>query len=207
MARRSTGHPVRPAAVRFAFPRPADTGPHEALFQAPLTFDHPRNELELDAATLRLPQRQADPWLRELVERHAGALIQQLRPPGAFAARVSAALSSAIQSGTDDLASVAGALAVSERTLQRRLAAEGVAFRALADEARRHLACQYLADGMNLAEIALVLGFSEQAAFQQGLRALDRHHPGPIPALGGVIGQSGSPRVKTVGRRRATIAA
>jgi AraC-like DNA-binding protein len=167
MARRSTGHPVRPAAVRFSFARPADTRPHEAVFQAPLAFDHPRNELEFDAATLALPQRQADPWLRALIERHARALSERMRPQGAFAGRVSTVLGEAIQAGGGDLASVARALSVNERTLQRRLTAEGVSFRALADEARRHLACQYLADGMNLADIALVLGFSEQAAFQR----------------------------------------
>ncbi len=167
MARRSTGHPVRPTAVRFSFARPTDTKPHEAVFQAPLAFDHPRNELEFDAATLALPQREADPWLRALIERHARALSERLRPRGEFAGRVSAALGQAIQAGAGDLASVARALSISERTLQRRLTAEGVSFRVLVDEARRHLACGYLTDGMSLADIALVLGFSEQAAFQR----------------------------------------
>jgi AraC-like DNA-binding protein len=167
MARRSTGHPIRPTAVRFAFGRPTDTRPHEALFQAPLVFDHPRNELELDAATLRLPQREADPWLRQLIERHARALSDRLRAHGEFAARVSAVLGGCLQAGGGDLASVARALSVSERTLQRHLTAEGVSFRRLVDQARRHLACQYLADGMTLADIALMLGFSEQTAFQR----------------------------------------
>jgi AraC-like DNA-binding protein len=183
MARRSTGHPVRPTAVRFAFARPADTRPHEALFRAPLTFDHPRNELELDAATLRLPQREADPWLRDLIERHARALGERLRPAGEFAARVSAELNRAIQAGAIDLASVAQALSIGERTLQRRLTGEGVSFRALVDEARRHLACQYLAVGMNLADIALVLGFSEQAAFQRAFVRWTGTTPGQFRRL------------------------
>ncbi|HVT07341.1 MAG TPA: AraC family transcriptional regulator [Polyangia bacterium] len=167
MARRSTGHPISPVAVRFAFPRPGDTRAHETAFQAPLVFDHPRNELELDEATLRLPQRTADPWLHELIERHARAALAQLQRPEALAARVTELLGRAIQGGTGDLASVARALSMPPRTLQRRLAAEGVSFRRLADDVRRALACQLLRNGVGLAEIALLLGFSEQAPFQR----------------------------------------
>jgi len=168
MARRSTGVDVKPASVRFAFPRPANVAPHEALFQCPLLFDHPRNELELDAETLSLPQRTADAWLRTLVEKHGQALLERLGERPGFAAEVTAALSVELQTGRGDLASVGRALALSERTLQRRLAQEGVSFRALTDEVRRGLATQYLADGrVSLSEIALMLGFSEQAAFQR----------------------------------------
>lgn len=167
MARRSTGQPIRPVAVRFAFARPADTRPHEAVFQAPLEFNHPRNELELDGPTLRLPQRTADPWLRELVERHARLALARLWPREALSGRVAELLGRAIPAGAGGLSSVARAMSMTERTLQRRLAAEGVSFRRLADDVRRALACQLLADGVGLAEIALMLGFSEQAPFQR----------------------------------------
>jgi AraC-like DNA-binding protein len=168
MARRSTGVDVRPTLVRLAFPRPANTGPHEALFGCPLLFDHARNELELDAATLDLPQRAADPWLRTLVEKQGQALLARLGQPPGFAAEVTAALTIEVQKGRGDLASVGRALALSKRTLQRRLDQEGVSFRALTDEVRCGLATQYLVGGRTgLSEIALLLGFSEQAAFQR----------------------------------------
>ena len=168
MARRSTGVEVRPAFVRFAFPRPANIRPHEALFQCPLRFDHPRNELELDAATLELPQRAADDWLRALIEKQAQALHERLGERTPFAAAVATALTIEIQKGRGDLASVGHALALGKRTLQRRLDQEGVSFRALTDEVRRGLAAQHLAEGrLSLSEIALLLGFSEQAAFQR----------------------------------------
>jgi AraC-like DNA-binding protein len=168
LARRSTGLEVKPAFVRFAFPRPADIRPQETLFRCPLLYDHPRNELELDAATSGLPQRTADAWLRTLVERHARALLERLGARPRFASEVTAALSVELQKGRGDLTSVGHALALSKRTLQRRLDAEGVSFRALTDEVRRGLATQYLADGhVSLSEIALLLGFSEQASFQR----------------------------------------
>ena len=168
MARRSTGVDVAPVCVRFTFPRPADVTAHEALFRSPLVFAHGRNELELDGETLRLPQRAADPWLRELVEGHARALLARLDAPSPLARRVVEALGLAVQRGEADLSSVARALATTERTLQRQLASEGLRFRALVDDVRRELATRYLADRRHsLAQIALLLGFSEQAAFQR----------------------------------------
>lgn len=115
-----------------------------------------------------LPQRAADAWLRTLVEKHGQALLARLGQRPRFAAEVTAALSVELQKGRGDLASVGRALALSKRTVQRRLDQEGVSFRALIDEVRRGLATQYLADGrVSLSGIALLLGFSEQAAFQR----------------------------------------
>jgi AraC-like DNA-binding protein len=168
MGRRSTGVDVTPSCVRFAFERPTDTAAYGPLFGTRLVFGHSRNELELDDATLALPQRAADPWLRELVEARAHALLDHLGARGAFTGEVTTALGMAIQRGQADLATVSRALGVSERTLQRRLGEEGLTFRALADAARRDLALQYLADrGNSLSQVALILGFSEQAAFHR----------------------------------------
>jgi AraC-like DNA-binding protein len=168
MARRSTGVDLVPAQVRFAFPRPADTSAHEELFRSPIVFDHHRNELEFDPATLRLPQRSADLWLHKVVEAHAQAALERLGVRKPFVQQVASALGVAVQQGDGDLRHVARALAMTERTLQRRLAEEGVQFRALVDDVRRGLALRYLADrSMSLTEIALMLGFSEQAAFHR----------------------------------------
>jgi AraC-like DNA-binding protein len=179
MARRSTGVEVVPACVRFAFPAPPDTRPHQTLFRSPLVFDHPRNELELDAATLRLPQRTADPWLRAVLDQHAAAALAALGGGSQLSAQLGAALAGALPFGNADLATMARALDLSARTLQRRLRAEGLVFRAVVDDARRALAQRYLADPRHtLAQITLMLGFSEQAAFQRAFRRWTGVTPG-----------------------------
>jgi AraC-like DNA-binding protein len=184
MARRSTGVDVTPSCVRFAFPRPVPPSaadPYGPLFGERLVFDHPRNELDLDGATLALPQRAADPWLRELVEAHARDLLGRVGARGTFADDVARALGLAIQRGQGDLSSVAGALGLSARTLQRRLGHEGLTFRRLADEARHALAVRYLADErQSLSQIALMLGFSEQAAFQRAFVRWTGTTPGQL---------------------------
>jgi AraC-like DNA-binding protein len=52
------------------------------------------------------------------------------------------------------------------RTLQRRLAAEGVSYRELVDLARREAAERLLADrSLAVSEVGYLLGFSEPSAF------------------------------------------
>lgn len=66
---------------------------------------------------------------------------------------------------------VARALHQSTRTLQRRLAERGMSWQQLLDRTREQLARQYLRDpGLSLAEIGLLLGYSEQSAFTRAFR-------------------------------------
>jgi AraC-like DNA-binding protein len=69
------------------------------------------------------------------------------------------------------LADAADALALSRRTLVRRLEDEGLGYQDLLDEARNELACWYLRHtSMSLGEISEKLGFSDQASFSRGFR-------------------------------------
>jgi AraC-like DNA-binding protein len=56
-------------------------------------------------------------------------------------------------------------LGLTARSLQRRLQDEGTSFQALRDETRRSLADRYLGQGLSVAEISFLLGFSEPSAF------------------------------------------
>ena len=65
------------------------------------------------------------------------------------------------------MATVAAELCVTERTLHRRLAAEGTSYRALLDEVRATLAAELLGSGLTVEETARRLGYSEAAAFSR----------------------------------------
>ena len=57
-------------------------------------------------------------------------------------------------------------LGLSERTLARRLEAQGYTFNSMLDEVRRELALAAVREsGLSLAEIALSLGFAEASTF------------------------------------------
>jgi AraC-like DNA-binding protein len=69
---------------------------------------------------------------------------------------------------------VAQRLAMSPRTLQRRLAEERTSFDVLREEMRRQVGETYLADPtLSIGELAFLLGFSEPGAFH---RAFKRWH-------------------------------
>ena len=66
---------------------------------------------------------------------------------------------------------IATILGMSERTLHRRLAAEGTSFQHLLDDTRRELAQHYLGQrNLSLADIAYLLGFTDQSSFFRASR-------------------------------------
>lgn len=67
----------------------------------------------------------------------------------------------------------------SPRTLQRLLADHGTTFQAVLDETRRRLAEELIAaPHVSLAEVAFVLGYSEQSAFQRAFKRWTGYSPG-----------------------------
>ena len=135
-------------------------------------FLQPLNFLEVDAALVDRPNPTSDPRLSRVIERHAEALLEARPLPVASASeRVRSLLARAIGEGEITLAAIAAKSKMSERSLQRRLADEGVTFDALLDEVRRDLALRYLADPkIAVAEVAYLLGYSEPSPFHRAFK-------------------------------------
>ncbi|RZI84810.1 MAG: AraC family transcriptional regulator [Rubrivivax sp.] len=179
LARDMTGHPVATLAVHFVNPAPADLSPYEAFFGGPVLFEQPNTRVLLRSADLALPMRKSDPALLALLDQQAERLLQEVAALPEAAERWRATLVSLIRSGQTSLAALARAHHMSPRSLQRRLAEQGVSFQRLLDDTRRQLADAYLRDPtLELAEIALLLGYSEQSAFTRAFR----HWSGVAPA-------------------------
>ena len=66
---------------------------------------------------------------------------------------------------------IATKLGLSERTLARRLTAEGLSFGEILDSMRRDLATYYLEDpNLQVSQIAWLLGFQQPSAFSHACR-------------------------------------
>jgi AraC-like DNA-binding protein len=77
----------------------------------------------------------------------------------------------ALPSGSPTEEAIARTLAMSQRTLQRRLAREGTSFGGVLDTTRRDLAFHHLANpARQVSEIAYLLGFAEAASFNRAFR-------------------------------------
>ena len=80
--------------------------------------------------------------------------------------------------GRANAETVAKALALSVRSLSRRLCEEGTTFTEVVDQLRRSFALQYLKDpGFASAQIAWLLGYEGQTSFNHAFRRWTGHSP------------------------------
>ena len=83
-----------------------------------------------------------------------------------------------LTAGRPDIRSVAAELAMSERSLQRRLTDEGVSFQALVTQTRHQMALRHLADNsLTLIEVAYLLGYEDQNSFFRAFRQWEAQTP------------------------------
>lgn len=157
--------------VEFAHPRPADIREHERIFECPVEFDAAACQLVIARGVWDMPRAGADPALFSVLETHARMLLEQLPTPVDLAGRVREAIEAELRGGDPRLESVARRLAMSPRTLQRRLRDEGIHFNDLLDTMRFRAAKSYLAKGdVAGTEVAYLLGFSEPSSFNRAFK-------------------------------------
>ena len=157
------GLPLERLTVRL--PAPADDARWREVFGVAPQFGVARNTAVLASAALDLPLPQADELTAAMTERQCRELVDRRRRRSGVAGLVRDEL---VRSPADmpDADAVAAALAVSERTLRRRLADEGTSFRALVEEVREALAEELLATGsLSVEQVARRLGYAETASF------------------------------------------
>jgi AraC-like DNA-binding protein len=136
-----------------------------------VSFGNAMTSVRFSADFLRLPIRNSDPGLKALLEQQAEAQLKALPETDQFEETLNQALIRALHDGVPTLEQVALRLSMSNRTLQRRLGERGLNYQALLDRTRSELARRYLADrNLSLSEIALLLAFSEQSAFNRAFK-------------------------------------
>jgi AraC-like DNA-binding protein len=165
-----TNRDLRPLALELRFPPPADVQPYQDAFKCPLRFTAPLNALLFARADVTLPLPTANAELAGVHERIASEHLQRL-DHAQTCHRTRAVIIRHLQDGEPRRPKIAAILGMSERTLQRRLTAEGTSFQRLLDDTRRELAQHYLGQSnVSLADIAYLLGFSNQSSFFRASR-------------------------------------
>ena len=185
-ARRATGVDVTPVEVTFEHPEPPSTAEHERIFRCPITFDSDATAIHFSSESMALPTRDGgDRELVEVLERHAETLLAKLPPRQAFSSRVRAAMTLLLASGDVTIDRVAADLGMSARSVQRRLQGEATSFQRVLDDLRREIAIEYLKERTSsIAEVALLLGFSDQTAFHRAFVRWTGRTPGDVRRAG-----------------------
>lgn len=166
------GRQFRPLDMGFPYPQPPVLDEYQRIFQCRLEFDAPCFSLSINNSELDRPLPQADPELRQMMEgkaaRRAAELGLEADP---FIAQLRRSLAAQLTQQLPDMDSAAAALNISARTLQRRLGERQTHFKGVLDDTRRDLAIGYVRDlQLSLVEVAFLLGFSEQSAFNRAFR-------------------------------------
>ncbi|MFK8025077.1 MAG: AraC family transcriptional regulator ligand-binding domain-containing protein [Ilumatobacter sp.] len=165
------GLTLTPRAVSFAHSTSPSFDAASAYFRCPVRYGQDIDALHFDAATLNSPTRLGDEALSGyLLDRLDDELRVTLAERG-IEARVRHAVANGLADGVPPMRVVAGRLAMSERTLHRRLGDEGLRYQDLVVEVRRTVATALLTTtDHSLVDVAFLTGFSDQSAFQRAFK-------------------------------------
>ncbi len=198
-ARQLSGAPCLPERAWFAHAAPAEPrGLFAAIGTDRVRWNAGKNGVALPQAVLDLPLSTADPTLLALMDRQAEQALAGRAAPTRFLGDVKARIAAGLDAAPPAIETLAAQLRLSRRTLQRRLADEGVSFQGLVDDVRRERALELVADPRRpLGEVAFQLGYAELSPF---LRAF-RRWTGTTPATWRTRSTEVAPPVTGRGRR------
>jgi AraC-like DNA-binding protein len=168
--RHFSGVAITPLGVCLRQAEPAYHERYAVVFGCPVVFDAPVNSIRFRAQDAALKLLSANGQVGGWLESAAESALTQLDATG-LAARVRLELGRLLHDGEPTLAQMASTLCLSERTLQRRLTAEGLSFSRLLDDLRSESAQSKLGRGhSNVPELAYLLGFADANSFYRAFR-------------------------------------
>lgn len=170
IGRTGTGLPLRPVRLQFARD-PQDRAVFEAHFGCEVVFGADANRIVFDNESMSRPFRTANADVLALLLPGLEAGLAQLTGHGTnsvFIEQVRSVIRRQMQGRRAMVGTVAASLALSPRTLQRRLGDNGSTFQRLLDGVRHQVALELLrSTALDNGEIAFLLGFEELNSFHR----------------------------------------
>jgi AraC-like DNA-binding protein len=170
LCRMCYGESFNPLRITMRRPELPDPAPFAEHFRAPIQYSGNEDSVCIGKADAlaALPTANAE------VARANEKIVQEYLARfdrSSVAMQVRARLTEQLSSGHTTQESVADALHMSLRSLQRHLKNEKTSYKDLLDETRRELAAHYMAEShRSINEITYLLGFSEPSNFSRAFR-------------------------------------
>jgi AraC-like DNA-binding protein len=149
-----------------AFQHPSDGRPIADWFGCDVSYAQPVNTLAFDGDTVRLPFRHADATHFAAIVAAAARTLDAVAPARTIADEARAVLRER-RTQRMTLASLAGLLGLSERSLQRKLADDGVTFRQLLDEVRIEALTEQTPLAQKGRAVAGALGYADPSSLRR----------------------------------------
>ncbi|NIZ63247.1 AraC family transcriptional regulator [Sedimentitalea sp. CY04] len=157
--------------VSFRHSCRCETERYSEHFGCPVKFDADRDAIAVKPEMLDLANLLSDKAVSEYLTGHLEAEIKSINQSPSFSDTLLHNLTPMLSNGVPQAAEIARDMGMSERTLYRRLAEEGLTFRDVLAKAQLSLAQGLLRDDtVSIAEIAFLTGFSEQSTFSRAFK-------------------------------------
>jgi AraC-like DNA-binding protein len=157
--------------IHFQHSAPKNIAIYEQYFHCKVKFSQPKTQVLIPLFELRQPLKQSDQTLQNILMQQAQSLLEQLPNTTQIDQRIQQAIVLGLQKNKYQIEHIANQLHMSVRQLQRYLQQQNTTYQQRMQNIRCVLAQQYLRDiHFNLQEIALLLGYSEQSAFQRAFK-------------------------------------
>ncbi|NHC03003.1 helix-turn-helix domain-containing protein [Acinetobacter sp. 187] len=157
--------------VHFKYPAPKNVALYEGFFHCKVRFSQPTVQILFPLQFLQTTIKQADQTLQKLLLQQANALLDQLPNSTQLDERLQQSILLGLQKNRYQIDTIAAQLNLSVRQLQRHLKQQHTTYQQRVQAVRQLLAIQYLQDPyLSLQEIALLLSYSEQSAFQRAFK-------------------------------------
>ena len=139
---------------------------YKRYFKCPVRLGQPRYSLTVPSKLLRVPIDPANSDLRLNAERMLSNLMRRF--PLDIGRQAQSLIDRQLANGGGSIQRIAKQLGLHTRTLQRRLAEQGLFFEDIVDGVRRIRAEEYLPyQAIPLAQVAALLGYSEQSSLNR----------------------------------------
>ena len=161
---------ISPIRVELTCPATVHPEAYREALRAPIKFNADVGVFYFSKEDMLEPLRHGTPDVARATDKIAEQYIESL-DPAKVASQVRRLLVDLLPSGKVDQELVSTRLNRSTSTLQRQLQVEGVSYRDVLETTQRSLAETYLRDKRHThAEIAYLLGFSEQSNFSRAFK-------------------------------------
>lgn len=137
-------------------------------YDVSFSYGEPVNGMLIPNSVLEMPLKKFDPTLSRLCEEELKKGVSMLHDREGFADRVKTVIQENLATPCS-LRSVASELCISDRTLKRRLNAEGTNFRQLLNECRMERALAEL-PSHSVSRVSELLGFQSQFSFSRAFK-------------------------------------
>jgi AraC-like DNA-binding protein len=174
-------------SIELPYQPAAPLAVYEDFFGAPVRTMQPAALLRVPAALLNAAvTRPDDPHRRPIIEAFLTDRLPAHTAP-ALALRTRIIIQDLLSSATPDVTTVADALGMHPRTLQRRLRDEHTSFTAVLDQARQYTAHRYLTTtDLSIGKVAALAGLSEQSALTRCAKRWWNLTPGQVRRCAGM---------------------